>query len=124
MVVWWWLLFVAIMSALGLVLWLLTATSSSSQRAYVKKYLKIMGRYHQDHVREYYTSSCTNYPTGKKFHWNLNFTISLMANSLNLNSAYHFILRKLSMMAHIIDIKKFHPVGYIDTTLRYYYTLL
>ena len=31
------------------------------------------------------------YPTGRNFHLNLNFAISLMANSLNLNSAYYFI---------------------------------
>jgi len=49
MVIWWWLLLVAVLSTLGLILWLFTATSSSSQRAYTKKYLKIMGRYHKDH---------------------------------------------------------------------------
>ena len=32
------------------------------------------------------------YPTRKKFHWNLNFAILLMANSLNLYSAYCYIL--------------------------------
>ena len=36
------------------------------------------------------------------FHWNLNFAISLMGNSLNLNSTYYFIFRNLSMIAYIV----------------------
>ena len=33
------------------------------------------------------------------FHWNLMFAFSLMANLLNLNSAYYYIFRKLSMIS-------------------------
>ena len=40
------------------------------------------------------------------FYWILNFAISLMANSLNLNSAYYYIFRNLLMMANIIQIQK------------------
>ena len=40
------------------------------------------------------------------FHWNLNFAIPLMANSLNLNSANYYIFRNLSMIAYIIGIQK------------------
>ena len=36
----------------------------------------------------------------------LNFAIFLMANWLNLNSAYYYIFRSLSMVAHIIDIQR------------------
>ena len=37
---------------------------------------------------------------------NQNFAISLKANSLNLNSAYYFVLGNLSMTAYIIKIEK------------------
>ena len=77
------------------------------------------------------------------FHWNLIFAISLMANSLNLNSAYFYIFRNLSMIAQMIEIQEykftlsilnsltltfsepgrqiefrlyFHPVGYLSIT--------
>ncbi|XP_067940714.1 innexin unc-7-like [Watersipora subatra] len=43
MIIWWWLIFVAGMSILGLLLWLANATSPGAQRTYVRKYLKIMG---------------------------------------------------------------------------------
>ena len=33
-------------------------------------------------------------------HWNLNFAISLNAISLNLNSAYYYIFRNLSMIVY------------------------
>ena len=39
-------------------------------------------------------------------HWNLNLAISLMAYSLNINSAYYFIFRNLSMIAYIIEVQK------------------
>ena len=42
----------------------------------------------------------------EKFHWNLNFAISLMANSLNFNSAYYTSFRNLSIIAYIIEIQK------------------
>ena len=38
------------------------------------------------------------------FHWNLNFVILLMANSLNLDSAYYNFTNFL-MIAHIIKIQ-------------------
>ena len=38
--------------------------------------------------------------------WNLNFAISLMANSLNSNSVYYYILRNLIMIASIFEIQK------------------
>ena len=41
----------------------------------------------------------------EKFHRNLNFAISLMANSLKLIFAYHYTFRNLTMIAHIIEIK-------------------
>lgn len=41
----------AAMSSLGLLLWLTTATSFSSQKAYAAKYLKIMGRSYNGDVR-------------------------------------------------------------------------
>ena len=37
----------------------------------------------------------------ENFHWNLNFAISLMADSLNFNSANYYILENLLMMAYI-----------------------
>ena len=37
----------------------------------------------------------------EKFHCNLSFAISLMANTLILNSVFYYIFRKLSMVAHI-----------------------
>ena len=40
----------------------------------------------------------------ENFHWNLNFAFSLMANSLNLNSAYYYTFRNLSMKASMIEI--------------------
>ena len=42
----------------------------------------------------------------ENFHWNLNFAISLMANSRNLNSAHDKTLRNLSMIAYMIKIQK------------------
>ena len=39
------------------------------------------------------------------FDWNLNLAISLMVNSLNLNSAYYYIFRNLSMTAYMIEIQ-------------------
>ena len=41
----------------------------------------------------------------ENFYWNLNFVISLMANSLNLKFAYSFIFRNLSTIAYIIEIQ-------------------
>ena len=46
------------------------------------------------------------YPAGREFHWKLNFTITLMANSLNLNSTNFLILKNLSKMAYIAKIHK------------------
>ena len=48
----------------------------------------------------------TSYPGEKVFYWNLNFAISLMANSLNFNSAYFNNFRNLSMKAYMIEIEK------------------
>ena len=53
----------------------------------------------------------------EKFYWNLNFAISIMANSLNLDSAYyiyrnlsmiayHYSFRNLSMIAYTVEIQK------------------
>ena len=44
----------------------------------------------------------------KKIYWNLNLAISLMADLLNLNSAYYYyyIFRNLSMTVYIIGIQK------------------
>ena len=42
----------------------------------------------------------------ENFQWNLNFAITLMANSLNLNCAYDYVFRNLSMLAYIIEIQK------------------
>ena len=43
----------------------------------------------------------------ESYHWNLIFAISLMANSLNLNSAYFYIFRNLSMIAQMIEIQEY-----------------
>ena len=40
----------------------------------------------------------------ENFYWYLNFAFSLMANSLNLNSAYYYTFRNLSMIAYMIEI--------------------
>ena len=40
------------------------------------------------------------------FHWNLIFAFSLMANSLNLNSAYNYIFRNPLLIAYTIHIQK------------------
>ena len=42
----------------------------------------------------------------ENFHWTLKFAILLMENPLNLNSAYSYIFRNLSMIAYIIEIQK------------------
>ena len=42
----------------------------------------------------------------EKFHRNSNFTISLIANSLNLSSAHYYIIRNLSMIVYMIEIQK------------------
>ena len=42
----------------------------------------------------------------EKCEWNLNFAISLMANSLNLNSTDYNTFRNLSMIAFVIEIQK------------------
>ena len=46
------------------------------------------------------------YPAGRNFHWNLYFAISLVANSLNLNYAYYYDFRNLSVIAYMIEIRK------------------
>ena len=42
----------------------------------------------------------------ENFNWNLNFAVSLIANSLNLNPAYYYIFWNLSMIAYIIEVQK------------------
>mgnify|MGYP001796284869 CR=1 FL=1 len=42
----------------------------------------------------------------KNFHWNLNFAMSLMPNSLVLNFAYYNIIIKLSMADNIKKFQK------------------
>ena len=37
----------------------------------------------------------------ENFYWNITFTISIVANSLNLNSAYYYIFRSLSMIGYL-----------------------
>ena len=48
------------------------------------------------------------YPTLREenSHWNLSFAISLLANSLNLNSVYYYIYGRISMRGYIIEIQK------------------
>ena len=41
----------------------------------------------------------------ENFHWNLNFAISLIANSLKLNSAYRYIFKSLTMKAYMSKFK-------------------
>ena len=50
----------------------------------------------------------------ENFHSNLNLAISLMANSLNFDSANYKIFKNLSMMAYITIIQK---SKYANTTL-------
>ena len=45
------------------------------------------------------------YPTGRR-NLNLNFAISLMANTLSFNSANYKIVQNFSMIIYIIKIKK------------------
>ena len=42
----------------------------------------------------------------ENLHWNLNFAIWVMVNSLDFNSVYYYIFRNLSMIAFIIEIQK------------------
>ena len=44
----------------------------------------------------------------ENFHWNSNFAISLITNSLKLNSAYRYniIFKNLTMIAYMIEIQK------------------
>ena len=42
----------------------------------------------------------------ENFNWNLNFAVSLIANSLNLNPAYYYIFWNLSIIAYIIEVQK------------------
>ena len=39
-------------------------------------------------------------------HWNLNFAISLIANSLNFNFAYYYIFKNLLVIAYTIEIQQ------------------
>ena len=51
------------------------------------------------------------------FHWNLNFAISLMANSLNLNSAYNYVFRNLSMIAYMIEFQNQNSLIFLSLKL-------
>ena len=42
----------------------------------------------------------------ENFHWNLNFAISHMANSLNINSAKDQIFKNISIMAYMKKTQK------------------
>ena len=55
----------------------------------------------------------------ESFHWNLNFAISLMAKSLDLNSSNYYIFRNLSMIAYMIEIQesKFANIKFFDVDL-------
>ena len=46
-------------------------------------------------------------PQEENVHWILNFSTSLVANSLNLNSAHPYSLQNLSMIAYIFAIQKY-----------------
>ena len=48
----------------------------------------------------------TNTLCEQNFHSNLNFAISLMANSLNLNSACNYFFWNLSIIVYIIEFQK------------------
>ena len=54
----------------------------------------------------YVTLNCAHTLQAENLHWNLNFAISLMVNSLNSNSAYDTIFINLSMIAYMIEIQK------------------
>ena len=43
---------------------------------------------------------------GKNIRWNLAVTISLIANSLNLNSAYNEICTSLAMIVYVFKVQK------------------
>ena len=51
-------------------------------------------------------SSRINTLEEEKFHRNSNFTISLIADALNLSSAHYYIFRILSMIVNMIEIQK------------------
>ena len=51
-------------------------------------------------------SMLLHYLRGVNFHWNLGFAISLMADSLTLNSAYYYIFKYFSMIADMTETQK------------------
>ena len=57
-------------------------------------------------VDELPAQSLTDFLQEENFPGNLNFASSLMANSLNLNSAHNYIFGNLSMIAYIIEMQK------------------
>ena len=59
---------------------------------------RIRKKYSETHHNRHITLQEEN------FHWNLDFTVSLMANYLDTYSVYYHIFRNLSMTAYIIEI--------------------
>ena len=57
-------------------------------------------------VDELPVQSLTDILQEENFPGNLNFASSLMANSLNLNSAHNYIFGNLSMIAYVIEMQK------------------
>ena len=53
----------------------------------------------------------------KKFHWNLNFVISLMANWLNFNSPNYKIFKNLLMMAYTTKPQNFLIFNSLNLTI-------
>ena len=50
--------------------------------------------------------SCAHTLHEAKFHWNLNFDISLTVNLLNLNSAHYEPFRSFALLIHRTEIQK------------------
>ena len=68
----------------------------------------IEGYMYQKSIGNAYSTS----PQEKNIHLILNFSTSLVANSLNLNSAHPYSLQNLSMIAYIIGIQKYKSCEY------------
>ena len=57
-----------------------------------------------------------NVPQKEEFHWNLNTTISLMVNLLNLNDPYYWTFADILMIAFIMEIQilKFTNISFCE----------
>lgn len=59
--IWWWLAFVASLSIVGLILWMMRTLAPGAKRAYVRKYLRIMQRLKNDKDEQAASEFADNY---------------------------------------------------------------